>query len=195
MRTLTVLICAVVLGPLAFSQQTTSPTNNPLIHLLQSKGILSADEAAAVTQASSPEESNRRLVQLLVGKGLISQQEYEATAVGSPTSVSQTSVAAELVNTVYRPPQSTQNNPQSALPGPTQASKPEANVIPAVAPLRVLPIDIPKQAGMIPDIKLGSGASMKVYGFFKARRRFRHRVERRRDFRKPGLAIASPGRR
>src|SRR5258708_17409627 len=40
--------------------------------------------------------------------------------------------------------------------------------IPAVAPLRVLPIDVPKQSGMIPDIHLGSGANMKVYGFFKA---------------------------
>ena len=167
MRTLTVLICAVVLGPLAFSQ-TNSPTNNPLIHLLQSKGVLSAEEAAAVTQASSPDESNRRLVQLLVGKGLISQQEYEATLAASSTPVAQTSVAAELVNTVYHPAQSQQNTPQSALPGPTQASKPEANVIPAVAPLRVLPIAIPKPAGMIPDIKLGSGASVKLYGFFKA---------------------------
>jgi len=40
-------------------------------------------------------------------------------------------------------------------------------VIPAVAPLRVLPIDMPKQGGMIPDLKLGSGASLKIYGFFK----------------------------
>src|ERR1019366_6165260 len=40
--------------------------------------------------------------------------------------------------------------------------------IPAVAPLRVLPIDIPKQGGMIPDIHLGSGANMKLYGFYKA---------------------------
>ena len=62
MRTLTVLICAVVLGPFAFSQQNNSPNNNPLIQLLQSKGILSAHEAAAVNQASSPEESNGRLV-------------------------------------------------------------------------------------------------------------------------------------
>ncbi|PYX89607.1 MAG: hypothetical protein DMG68_04560, partial [Acidobacteria bacterium] len=162
------LIFAVVLGPLAFSQQSNPPTTNPLINLLQSKGIISADEAAAVTQASSPEEGNQRLVQLLVQKGLISEKEYQATLASKVTPVNQTPVATELVNTVYHPPQSQQNAPQSALPGPTQATKPEANVIPAVAPLRVLPIDIPKPAGMIPDIKLGSGASMKVYGFFKA---------------------------
>ena len=34
--------------------------------------------------------------------------------------------------------------------------------------MRVLPIDVPKQGGLIPDIKLGSGASVKLYGFFKA---------------------------
>jgi hypothetical protein len=31
-----------------------------------------------------------------------------------------------------------------------------------------LPIDVPKQGGLIPDIKLGSGANLKLYGFFKA---------------------------
>src|SRR5207302_8941894 len=99
-RTLTVLICAVVLGPFAFSQQNNSPNNNPLIQLLQSKGILSAHEAAAVNQASSPEESNGRLVQLLVGKGLISEQEYEATAATAPTAqvtaVNQSSMASKF---------------------------------------------------------------------------------------------------
>ena len=37
-----------------------------------------------------------------------------------------------------------------------------------MAPLRVLPIDLPKHGGLIPDIKLGSGANLKLYGFFKA---------------------------
>ena len=41
-------------------------------------------------------------------------------------------------------------------------------MIPAVSPVRVLPIDLPKQGGLIPDIKLGSGAKLKLYGFFKA---------------------------
>jgi hypothetical protein len=34
--------------------------------------------------------------------------------------------------------------------------------------VRVLPIAIPKQGGLIPDIHLGSGANLKLYGFFKA---------------------------
>ena len=43
----------------------------------------------------------------------------------------------------------------------------EGGVIPAIAPVRVLPIDIPRQGELIPDITLGSGAKMNLYGFFK----------------------------
>jgi len=59
------------------------------------------------------------------------------------------------------------NNGVGVAPARTPPPE-EPKVIPAVAPLRVLPIDIPKQGGLIPDIKLGSGANMKLYGFFKA---------------------------
>src|SRR5260370_18353359 len=59
------------------------------------------------------------------------------------------------------------NNGASVAPARTPP--PEGpKVVPAVAPLRVLPIDIAKQGGLIPDIKLGSGANMKLYGCFKA---------------------------
>src|SRR5260370_139940 len=46
-----------------------------------------------------------------------------------------------------------------------QAADHKSNVSSLV---RVLQIDVPKQGGLIPDIKLGSGANMKIYGFFKA---------------------------
>jgi len=76
---LLILTCMVVLGPVAITQQGDSPTNNPLINLLQSKGILSSGEAAALRQASSLDEANQRLAQLLIDKGLISEQEYRTT--------------------------------------------------------------------------------------------------------------------
>ena len=41
-------------------------------------------------------------------------------------------------------------------------------MIPAVAPLRVLAVDPPKREGLIPDVKLGSGARIKFYGLLKA---------------------------
>jgi hypothetical protein len=50
----------------------------------------------------------------------------------------------------------------------TTEAKPAApKVIPAVAPLRVLQLEPSKVDGMIPDIKLGSGARLKLYGMVK----------------------------
>src|ERR1051325_7493361 len=43
----------------------------------------------------------------------------------------------------------------------------EPKVVPAVALLRLRPITIPKKEGLVPDLKLGSGASLRPYGFFK----------------------------
>src|SRR5260370_14003602 len=68
------------------------------------------------------------------------------------------------IGAVYRVPLN-----KAARAAPARTPPPEQpKVIPAVAPVRVLPIDVPKQGGLIPDIKLGSGASVKLYGFFKA---------------------------
>ena len=165
---LLVLTCVTVIGLPVFAQQNSSPTSNPLIQLLQSKGILSSEEAATVMQASSPNEANRRLAQLLVVKGLISEQEYQTTVDNSATATQPSSPSAfgQFVRAVYHP--SPSPNPVVAEQTAAASKPAEPAVIPAIAPLRVLPIDIPKQAGMIPDIKLGSGANMKIYGFFKA---------------------------
>ena len=159
----------VALSLVAFAQQSQQPlSNNPLVELLQAKGIISPQEAATINQASSAEEANSRLAQLLVNKGLISEQEYKATFVSAPAGNSAT---VQLLHAVYHPePTATPGSATTSnYSQPAQGGKPpEPQVIPAVAPLRVLPIDIPKQAGMIPDIKLGSGANMKIYGFYKA---------------------------
>src|SRR5260370_14770700 len=72
--------------------------------------------------------------------------------------------SATAIAAVYRVPVN-----KGASVAPARTPPPEGpKVVPAVAPLRVLPIDIAKQGGLIPDIKLGSGANMKLYGFFKA---------------------------
>jgi hypothetical protein len=156
------LILAVGLAVPAMAQQENHPTNNnPLALLLQSKGILSPAEVATLNNASSPEEANARLAQLLVEKGLISSQEYKATIM--PASFDSSS--ARLSDAVLRTSSVVSASP-AVSPNPPDSQGPP--IIPAVAPLRVLPIDAPKQGGMIPDIKLGSGANMKLYGFYKA---------------------------
>jgi hypothetical protein len=159
---LIVLTSAVALAFSAMAQQQEnhSTNNNALAILLQSKGILSAGEVATINQASSPEEANARLAQLLVEKGLISNQEYSSTvAPAAAVPVSTPISGARLSNAVL---QTKSQSPTGTPPTPERPG------IPAVAPLRVLPIDAPKQGGIIPDIHLGSGANMKLYGFYKA---------------------------
>jgi hypothetical protein len=154
----------------AFAQQKidTRPADNPLVQLLESKGILTHEEAAQLGQAASADESNQRLAQLLLSKGLISQQEYAQTVSASyqPTTGSG-SGNAQLVPAVLRINTGNTTVARAGSPAASPAPPNEPQVIPAVAPLRVLPIDVPKQGGLIPDIKLGSGAKMKLYGFFK----------------------------
>jgi hypothetical protein len=140
---------------------------NPLVRVLQAKGILTAEEVAQIGQASSSGDADQRLAKLLLMKGVISQGDYDQT-VGTPGMMNASAPAATsptVVAAVYRVPL---NNGAGTAPARTPPPPEGPQVIPAVAPLRVLPIDVPKQGGLIPDIKLGSGASMKLYGFFKA---------------------------
>src|SRR5713101_8607132 len=166
-----VVVCLLVVLALCDRSWAQQPMDNksavnPLVRVLQAKGILSAEEAAQISQASSASDADRRLAKLLLMKGVISQADYDQT-VGAPAMMNASTTTASsptAVAAVYRVPIS---NGVSAPPARTPP--PEGpNVIPAVAPVRVLPIDVPKQGGLIPDIKLGSGASMKLYGFFKA---------------------------
>lgn len=160
------LLClAVALASTAMAQQQENHqyASTPLVKLLESKGILTAEEASSIDRASSPDEANARLAQLLVSKGLISDQEYK-TAFREPAAPAP--AGAHYVEAAYHAPAVATISNQSAAP-----PQPRAEVTalpPGIAPLRVLPIDLPKQGGLIPDIKLGSGANMKLYGFFKA---------------------------
>jgi len=56
---------------------------NPLVRVLQAKGILTAEEVAQLGQASSASDADQRLAKLLLVKGVISQADYDQT-VGTP---------------------------------------------------------------------------------------------------------------
>lgn len=187
-RRLSLVLAAVLafgLVSLAAAQQQDQPNNktqpNPLVQLLQSKGVLTAQEATAINQAATPAEQQSRLTQLLYSKGLITQDEYKTTA------------AAEA----SRPPESQGTWIQTAAhvsagePEPAMAMPPQAPaapaVIPAVAPVRVLTNDPPKAGGMVPDLKLGSGAKVKLYGFVKATAAYDSSNPYNIDFELPGL--------
>ncbi len=64
-----------------------------------------------------------------------------------------------ILNADYKAEPSTK---VAALPQPSPPA-----VIAAIAPVRLLGIDAQKREGLIPDIKLGTGARLKLYGIFK----------------------------
>src|SRR5260370_4561153 len=166
-----VVVCLLVVLALCDRSWAQQPMDNksavnPLVRILQAKGILTAEEAAQISQASSASDADRRLAKLLLMKGVISQADYDQT-VDTPGMINASNAGTSsptAIAAVYRVPL---NNAASAAPARTPPPE-QPTVIPAVAPVRVLPIDVPKQGGLIPDIKLGSGASVKLYGFFKA---------------------------
>ncbi len=154
---------------LAQQELGSQATRNVLVSLLQAKGLISDREAAMVNEASSGEGIEQRLAQLLLSKGLISPQEYERAIAPSLSVAAVSSSTAAPMPAVYvtaRPVSVSRHELTPVTAGATQGQS-EPKRVPAIAPLRVLPISIPKAEGLIPDIKLGSGAWLKPYGFFK----------------------------
>ena len=158
-------VVAVGMAMPAAAQGQDKQATPPLVQLLQSKGILSSDEAAQLSAAGSADEANARLANLLVAKGLISREDYDHT-VGATEPVSDKASGGHYVNALLHvskdsaPPPATSDVFTFGAPA-------EGAIIPAVAPVRLLPIDAPKPTG-IGDLKLGSGATLTPFGFIKA---------------------------
>ena len=151
---------------LAQQQNDRKPASNLLVRVLQAKGILTDDEAAMVSQASTADEAEGRLARLLLSKGIITQADYDQTVGSAVVQASADGAArARIVPAVLRLPASSGGS--VASPDAQAAQKPApAPVIPAVAPIRVFPVDPPKREGLVPDLKVGP-VRLKPYGFFK----------------------------
>ena len=71
-------LCAVflafALSPALAQQQGNTATSNPLVQLLESKGILSAADVASIEQAGSAQAANQKLTDILLQRGVISQE-------------------------------------------------------------------------------------------------------------------------
>lgn len=116
-----------------------------LLGVLVMKGVLAPAEANAIRDAA-PDAEFQMLVQALARKGVVSAEEL--------------ALVAEPIAKPVEPAQAAQ--------APAAPAKPAApKVIPAVAPLRVLQLEPSKPDGMVPDLKLGSGARLKAYGMVK----------------------------
>ena len=153
LRFVLILIVVLIMSPIARSQSEPKP--DPLIKVLLKKGVLSAEEARLISTNASPDEQRDRLAALLRDKGIISSDEFQTVR-------TDTNVAARgpgILNADYKP------EPSTKAVALSQSSPPA--VIAAVAPVRLLGIDVQKREGLIPDIKLGTGARLKLYGIFK----------------------------
>lgn len=142
-------------GEASITEKVATP--DPLVNLLVSKGLLTREDARSILSAGNPKIQRDLLATLLKDKGVISIAEFDALRATVPNGTETTATAA--------PPERADTAVNSA-PVPRQR-QPAPRVIDAIAPLRLLPIDVPKREGLVPDIKLGSGARIKPYGYFK----------------------------
>ncbi|HEU5401116.1 MAG TPA: hypothetical protein VFU86_07155, partial [Terriglobales bacterium] len=129
---------------------------DPLIRVLVEKGIISPDDARFIGAGNNQRE---KLLYLLKQKGVLSNADLDQLVVSPVSSGSQPAA-------VYQPAVLTTSSISQAQK-PAESKPPAPTFIPAVAPLRVLQLEPSKKDGLVPDVKLGSGARLKFYGFVK----------------------------
>ncbi|MGA2978124.1 MAG: hypothetical protein ABSD76_00905 [Terriglobales bacterium] len=135
----------------SLTSTTTNDSNvTALLGVLVTKGVLAPSEANAIRSAS-PTAQFQALVEVLSRKGLLSAADLSAAAQPSGVAVPETAVSSSLAT------QSSQAAPPTPAPPP---------VIPAVAPVRVFPVDPPKTGGLS-GVKVGP-ITLAPYGFIKA---------------------------
>jgi hypothetical protein len=162
------LLAATLANAQAASDSVKSPAADaspsvadPLVRVLIAKGLLTTEEGRSISAAATPAEQRDRLASLLRDKGLISSAEYEAVRVAAPAVAAASPSAERVAGT------SAARETDGAQPAQNPSASPTPAVIAAVAPTRLLQVDPPKREGLIPDLKLGSGARVKFYGIFK----------------------------
>ncbi len=131
-----------------------------LLGVLVMKGVLAPTEANAIRNAS-PETKFQLLVDALNRKGVLSAADL-STAVNTPAP------AATVVAAPAPTPAAAAAPAPAPQPDPLPQAKTEAPaVIPAIAPLRTLPVDPPKKDGLNAAFKMGP-VKMTPYGFIKS---------------------------
>ncbi|MGA7564516.1 MAG: hypothetical protein WBW53_00405 [Terriglobales bacterium] len=138
-----------------------------LLGVLVMKGVLAPAEANAIRNAA-PTAQFQALVEVLSRKGLVSADDLSAAthATPQPSAISVVRIpegmSTSRANTESEPSPQAKPAPQAM-----QEMKPTAAaVIPAVAPVRVFPVDPPK-AGGLSGLKVGP-ITIAPYGFVKA---------------------------
>ena len=162
----------------------TSPSVvDSLLNLMITKGVITTDEAKSLRTLPAGQQVTP-LLALLAKKGVLSQEELAALTPSSNAGYSSSASFEEAAYTQAAPAQGVAPAAPPKPPGP--------KVIPAVAPIRVLPIDPPKREGLIPDLKIGP-VRLKPYGFFKTSVVSDSSQPRGDDFPLPGFIYGDTG--
>jgi hypothetical protein len=152
-------------APSAPAAEMTTP-GDPLLRLMVSQGLLTAEDMAKLSGVPSAELRDRLLMILLMkNKGTLSAEDMNAlkapSAEAAAAAVTDANPSANALNT------SVESEQASGPPQPP-ANAPPSGPIPAVAPIRVLQIDPPKREGVMPVISIGKAVRIQPYGFIKA---------------------------
>lgn len=162
-----------------------------LLGVLVMKGVLAPAEAKSI-QDAVPGAQFQALVDALARKGVVNASDLSAaTAPEVPASATPTAEpspsAAEPVSA------SVATADASPAPqAPPEKKMPKPTVIPAVTPLRVLPVDPPVKDGLVAAFKMGP-VKMTPYGFIKATLVHDSSDPRGDDFPLPGFLNADTG--
>ncbi len=174
---------------------TAAPTTNAgpgsaisptLVDLLVRKGILTSAEASSLRNVSGSAGMDQLLL-LLKAKGVLSDTEASelATTTANPDSMH------SLIDTESGGMQTASlTTPQATQPKPPEPTGP--TVIPAIAPVRVLPLDPPAKDALVPALKLGA-VKLLPYGFIKATEAYDSLDPTGDDFPRPGFTAADTG--
>ena len=163
-----------------------SVINPSLVDLLVKKGILTSTEANSLRNMSGS-AGMEQLLLLLKAKGVVN--DTEAAELKNATVDADT--MHSLVDTESGP-LTTANlvAGQAAQAKPAEATGP--TVVPAIAPLRVLPLDPPAKDGLKPAFTLGA-VRVLPYGFIKATAAYDSYDPTGDDFPRPGFTAADTG--
>lgn len=149
-----------------------------LLGVLVMKGVLAPNEANAIRNAA-PEAEFKLLIETLTSKGVLSAADVWAVSPAKPAASSAVAVAVPVAL-------SSGTKQEAAI----NEAKPPGPVVPAIAPVRVLPVDPPVKDGLQAAFTLGP-VKMTPFGFLKATAVYDTSNPNGDDMPFPGLFLSS----
>jgi hypothetical protein len=163
------------------------PNVTALLGVLVMKGVLAPAEAKSI-ESAPPASEYQLLVDVLTKKGVVTASDLAPAA--APAEVSAASPAAAPATTASIAVAEATPTPQVAAQKEVKPAGP--TVVPAIAPLRVLPVDPPVKDGLKAAFNMGP-VKMTPYGFLKATAIYDTSNPNGDDMPFPGLFLATPG--